>query len=120
MQLEDYFEFNKVETKFGPAEEIRIKGHRIFLEHVIRPYKEGVSAEVIWRDYYPSLTKEEVDATINYYVQHKAEIDAYMQRGDEIEDRFYKEYSSHEPPPVVKRLREIKAKQELERSQGHA
>ncbi len=28
MQLEDYFELEQLETKFGPVEQIRIKGHR--------------------------------------------------------------------------------------------
>ena len=35
MQLEDNFEFETFDSKFGPVERIRIKGHRIAIEHVI-------------------------------------------------------------------------------------
>jgi len=36
MQLEDYFDFETCETKFGPVERIRIKDHRISIEYVIK------------------------------------------------------------------------------------
>ena len=35
MQLEDYFEFETCDTKFGRADVIRIKGSRIMIELVI-------------------------------------------------------------------------------------
>ena len=35
MQLEDYFEFENLPSKFGQVERIRIKGHRISIEHVL-------------------------------------------------------------------------------------
>jgi uncharacterized protein (DUF433 family) len=119
MKLEDYFELTTSDTKFGPANQIRIKGHRISLEHVIRPYQEGVSPEAIQRDYYPSLTHEEIKATINYYLQNKVEMDAYLKRGDELEERFYQEYLGQEPSPAAKRLRELSAKRDAEKTQGH-
>ena len=41
MQLEDYFDFEKFDTKFGPVERIRIKGHRISIEHLIEYFNRG-------------------------------------------------------------------------------
>ncbi len=111
MQLEDYFEFEKFETKFGPAERIRIKGHRISIEHVIEKFKEGMPAEEILR-HFPTLSLEQVFATLTYYLHAKEEIEDYIRRGEAIEDAFYQEYLQQEPPPVIKRLRELKAQRQ--------
>lgn len=117
MQLEDYFDFEKLDTQFGPAERIRIKGHRIAIDDVIEYFNQGVAPDVIQRDHYPTLTLEEVNAAVSYYLQNKAEVDAYLERGRKIEDAFYKEHLKKEPDPVVKRLRALRAKQpEGERS----
>jgi uncharacterized protein (DUF433 family) len=97
MQLEDYFEFEKFPTKFGPAERIRIKGHRISIEHVLEYHQQGMGPEAIVRDVYPSLTLEEVYATITYYLHNKAEVDAYLERGRKIEDAYYQEYQEQGP-----------------------
>jgi uncharacterized protein (DUF433 family) len=111
MKLEDYFEFEKFDTKFGVAERIRIKGHRISIEKVIELFNAGVSAELIQQVHYPTLTLDEVEATIAYYRQNKNEVEAYFDRSRKIEDGFYQEYLKQEPPPIVKRLRALRAQQ---------
>jgi uncharacterized protein (DUF433 family) len=88
MQLEDYFEFEK----FGRCERIRIKGHRIAIEHVIGYFKQGLEPRAIVRDIYPTLTLEEVYATITYYLLNKVEVEAYLQRGEELAEAIYQEY----------------------------
>jgi uncharacterized protein (DUF433 family) len=118
MQLADYLEFESIQTKHGLAEKIRIKGHRIAIENVIELFNRGSSPERIVQEFYPSLTLAEVYATVAYYLQNKAEVDAYMQRGESIADAFYQEWLQQEPAPVVKRLRELKAKQPPEQSNG--
>src|SRR5438093_763593 len=110
MQLEDYFEFEKNSTKFGEAERIRIKGHRISIEHVIEPFREGMSPERI-RQILPTLTLEEVYATITYYLHNQEEIHGYLERGERIADAYYQEYLAN-PSPVVLRLRALKAERE--------
>jgi uncharacterized protein (DUF433 family) len=97
MQLEDYFEFEKFETPHGPVERIRIKGHRIAIEHVIELHKQGISAEDIANVHYPSLSLEEVYATLTYYLHNKAEVDAYDRRGEEIAEAYYQEYLKQGP-----------------------
>lgn len=97
MQLEDYFEFEKFDTKHGVAERIRLKGHRIKIENVIEYFNQGVQPDQIARDIYPSLTLEEVYAAITYYLHNKAEVDAYNQRGEKIADAFYQEYLQRGP-----------------------
>jgi uncharacterized protein (DUF433 family) len=91
MQLEDYFEFEKFETPYGPVERIRIKGHRINIEHVLDFYKQGASAEEIAKVHYPSLTLEEVYATLTYYLHNKEAVDAYNEQGEKIADAYYQE-----------------------------
>jgi uncharacterized protein (DUF433 family) len=97
MQLEDYFEFEKFDTKFGPVERIRIKGHRIPIERVIELFNQGTPPEDIQREAYPTLTLEEVYATITYYLHNKADVDAYVQRGEKIGEAYYQEYKEKGP-----------------------
>ena len=72
MQLENYFDFINENA-------IRIKGHRIGIEHVSRDYCEGASPEELLLRY-PTLSLEKIHATITYYLANKAEIEAYMKR----------------------------------------
>jgi uncharacterized protein (DUF433 family) len=72
MQLKDYFEF------LDP-DDIRIKGHRIGIDNVIQYYLQGYSPEQILEEL-PSLNLEKIYATLTYYLQNRAEIDAYMLR----------------------------------------
>lgn len=113
MQLEDYFTSETVATKFGPVEAMRIKGHRIGIEHVLDLFKAGIPPDVIVTKYYPSLSLEEVYATITYYLHNQEKIDAYLRRGEEIANAQYHEHLQKEPSPVIKRLQTLRA-QELE------
>ncbi len=97
MQLEDYFEFEKFDTKFGPVERIRIKGHRIAIDRVIEQYNQGYEPERIVSECYPTLSLAEVYATLAYYLHNKAQLDAYIQRGDQIGDAYYQEYLEKGP-----------------------
>jgi uncharacterized protein (DUF433 family) len=116
MQLEDYFDFEKFETPYGPLERIRIKGHRIAIENVIDFHNRGVSAEEIAKVHYPSLTLAEVYATLAYYLHNKEKVDAYIQQGEEIADAYYQEHLRKEPSELVKRLQALRSQpEEIER-----
>lgn len=71
MQLEDYFEF------LGPNE-IKIKGHRIWMEHILDEYifREMTPAELHER--FPTLTLEEIHAALLYYHRNKEAMDKYL------------------------------------------
>lgn len=111
MQLEDYFEFEKFDTPYGPVERIRIKGHRIAIEHVLDFYNRGVSAEEIAKVHYPSLSLEEVYATLTYYLHNKAEVDAYNERGEKIADAYYQEYLKGGPGFLKEQALRVRAAQ---------
>ncbi|HTU91012.1 MAG TPA: DUF433 domain-containing protein [Gemmataceae bacterium] len=109
MQLEDYFEFEKCDTQFGEIDRIRFKGRRIALEHVLEPYLQGESAERIYYNYRHALTLEQVYAAITFYLNRKTEIDSYLERGRDLEDKLYQEYLKKEPDEIGKRLRALAA-----------
>lgn len=113
MVLEDYFEIEKFDSKLGPAEEIRLKGHNITIDIVINAYKEGNSPEKIAGEIYPTLSLDKVYATILYYLRNKDAVDEYLARGREICEANYREWLQKEPAPVVKRLRELKAQMDV-------
>jgi uncharacterized protein (DUF433 family) len=71
MQLEDYFDF------FEHPYSIRLKGHRIGLEHIVKRFNDGYSAEMIVHEL-PNLRLEQAYAAITYYLHNKAQVDEYM------------------------------------------
>ena len=60
-----------------PAGEIRFLGHRIGLYHVVQYYGEGYSAEMLACQY-PTLPLGLIHNAIGFYLENKAEVDAYV------------------------------------------
>jgi uncharacterized protein (DUF433 family) len=56
---------------------------RITVEHVAHYFKEGWGVTDIQRDL-PQLVREEIEAAIQYYLNHREEIDRDMRRSQEI------------------------------------
>jgi uncharacterized protein (DUF433 family) len=106
MLLESYFEF------LNP-DDIRIKGHRIGIDVVIKYYLSGYSPEQILADL-PTLNLEKVHAAITYYLHNRSEMDAYMLRLERWREQHYQESLVKEPSPVATRLRMLKAQREKE------
>src|SRR5215212_9709282 len=57
---------------------IRVGQSRVTLDTVIGAFHQGASPEAIARQF-PAVTLAEVYGTIAYYLQHQAEMDAYLQ-----------------------------------------
>jgi uncharacterized protein (DUF433 family) len=71
MQLEDYFDF------LSP-DDIRIKGHRHGIETVLHEYIDhSQTPEQIAREF-PTLSLEQIYATILYYLSHRQTLDQYL------------------------------------------
>ena len=96
MELESYFDFINENA-------IRIKGHRIGIEHVLRDYCEGASPEEILLRY-PTLTLEKIHATITYYLANREEVNAYMKRIAQIQEEAWQAQEQN-PPEFVVQLR---------------
>jgi uncharacterized protein (DUF433 family) len=97
MELKDYFEFVNNET-------IRVSGTRVGVETVLRDYQEGASPEeLVLR--YPTLSLEQVHATITYYLANRQEVDSYLERVRHRRQEGWREQQSR-PSEFVLALRE--------------
>jgi uncharacterized protein (DUF433 family) len=103
MRLEDYFEF------LDP-DDIRIKGHRIGIDDVLAYYLDGYTPEEIAANL-PTLSLEQIHATITYYLHNRPKIDAYLARLAAWREGRYQEWAAN-PSPVVQRLRALKVQRE--------
>jgi len=103
MKLEEYFDF------LAP-DDIRLKGHRIGIDDVLWYYLEGYTPEEIAANL-PTLSLEEIHATITYYLHNRAEINAYLSRLAAWREAHYQEWAA-QSSPLVERLRELKAQRE--------
>ena len=100
MELESYFEF------LNNEKDIRVKGTRIGIEIIIEDFLDGASPEEV-AIRYPSLSLEQVYATITYYLANQQKIDEYIEAGwQEIEKAAQTQEKN--PPGVVQRLRQLK------------
>ena len=97
MQLEDFFDFSEPDY-------IRLKGHRIGIEDIVWLYRDGYSPERIAQPF-PGLSLEQVYATITYYLIHRVDVDAYLDRAEKESEQEYREWAEN-PSPAVQRLRE--------------
>ena len=104
MELEAYFNF------LAPND-IRVAGTRVGIETILYDYiyrsrsPEDIVAE------YPSLTLEQVHATITYYLHNKEQVTAYLVNWLENLDRRWQEQNRN-PSPAILRLRRILAERE--------
>jgi uncharacterized protein (DUF433 family) len=105
MQLEDYFDF------LAP-DDIRIKGHRIGIETVLYEYIYHAQTPEEIQLSYPTLSLEEVYATITYYWRNKDQIDAYLTKWLEWSHRMRVEQAQH-PDAFTLKLRQARAEREL-------
>ena len=97
MQLEDYFDFT------DPHGEIRLKGHRVWIQHILHPYLEqGKSPEQIAADL-PTLSLDKIYATILYYLVNKDAVDKYLRAVEEEAER----QRSAQPPPTPEFLERV-------------
>jgi uncharacterized protein (DUF433 family) len=96
MELESYFDF------LDP-EDIRIKGTRVAIEFVLRHYQRGASPEEIGLRY-PTLSLEQVHATITYYLHHRDTMDEYLARRRQQAEAAWQERQER-PSEFVRELR---------------
>ena len=106
MNLEDYFDF------LGPND-IRLKGHRIGIESILyeNVHRAQTPEEMAIR--FPTLSLEQIYATILYYLQNKEKVEAYLTQWLEHEDRMFEEQHRN-PTPAMQRLSQIKAERKIE------
>lgn len=107
MQLEDYFNFLR-------PDDIRVKGTRIGIETILYDFiHRSRTPEQILQSY-PSLTLEQIYATITYYLHNKEAVSTYLADWLEWNHQQWKAQELN-PPQGIIRLRKLKS--ELESQQ---
>ena len=100
MQLEDYFDF------LAP-DDIRIKGTRVGIESVLYQYLHRAQAAEAIAESLPTVTLEQVYATVLYYLQNRETVTQYL--ADYLAYcQQAREQQAREMPPAVARLRQLK------------
>jgi uncharacterized protein (DUF433 family) len=85
---------------------MRVANSDISVDSVVIAWLQGESADEIQRNY-PSLTLEETYGAIAYYLGHRAEVDAYLERQQGLWDRLRNE-NEHGNDALIQRLRALK------------
>jgi uncharacterized protein (DUF433 family) len=104
MQLEDYFNF------LAPND-IRLAGSRIGIETILYEYIYRARTPEEIAQTYPSITLEQVYATILYYLHNKEAVSKYIAEWLEYCLKSEREQDEN-PPPFVVRLRKLKQSEE--------
>lgn len=111
MELEKYFEFIDNQA-------VRIAGTRIGIETILRDYQQGAGPEeIVLR--YPTLSLEQVHATITYYLANQERVESYLEQVNRRQEEAWQEQQQH-PSEFVQDLRERlhKQRRELRRTEA--
>src|SRR5437762_187963 len=103
MQLEDYFEFLA-------EDDIRLKGTRVGIETVLYDYIHRERSPEIIANTYPTITLEQVYATILYYLHNKEEVSKYLTDWMEWSREVRRQQNAN-PSPARLRLRKLREEQ---------
>lgn len=110
MNLEDYFDF------LAPTD-IRIKGHRIGIDDVLYEYIHNAMTPDELTARFPTLTLEEIYATLLYYVRNKAAMDRYLAENLEHSRQMWRQQQAN-PTPAMRRLQKIRAERAAQQLQS--
>ncbi len=79
----------------------RVSGTRVTLDTVVMAFLQGATAEeIVMR--YPSLSLADVYAVVGYYLQHQADVDAYVQQRQHRADLVRAEHEVRFPPDSIR------------------
>lgn len=92
MKLEDYFDFLA-------SNDIRIKGTRVGIETVLYDFIHRSHAPETIAQSYPTLTLEQVYATITYYL-HEEAVNRYLSDWIAHGDRMWAEQNLNPSPAI--------------------
>jgi uncharacterized protein (DUF433 family) len=107
INMNEYFDFMN-------ADDIRIKGTRVGIETVLDDYLNATSPEEI-AVRYPTLSLEQVYATITFYLHNQREINQYLERWRRYADHAWQQQQLH-PTPAIQRLQALKLQRQRQLS----
>jgi uncharacterized protein (DUF433 family) len=89
---------------FVSPDEIRVQGHRIWLEHIVPYFQLGMTDEEIVTTF-PTLRLDEVAGVRAWYDARRAEADDYVARSGAALAAEYERYLQQPHAPVMARVR---------------
>lgn len=93
-----------VPLRVDEGDVIRVGNTRVTLQAVIADFHRGASPEEI-AHHFSALNLSEVYLVIGYYLQNRAEVDAYVQRQRQLADEVRRAYEADHPnDPLRERL----------------
>ncbi len=75
-----------------------IVGSRVRIDRIVRDYLNGEDSEAI-QSHYPTLSLDQVNAAIAFYLNHKDEVEQVMEERRRAEDDYI---AAHPTPPDIK------------------
>lgn len=96
---------------------LRVAATRITLDHIVECYEDGETPEGIL-DIYDCLRLADVYAVIAYYLNHRPELDAYLQRREELAKEMQRLVEATQPSRQG--LREELLARKARKEAGHA
>jgi uncharacterized protein (DUF433 family) len=96
---------------FMSDDDIRVRGHRIGLEHIVQRYHDGYSPEQIAQDF-PGLELKAIYMIIAYYLHNQGAVDAYIARLDARFAADYQAWAAEPRSPASLRVQELRARRE--------
>ncbi|MGB7056921.1 MAG: DUF433 domain-containing protein [Geitlerinemataceae cyanobacterium] len=75
---------------------IRVGNSRVLLELVIRAFQDGASPESIVQRY-PTLSLSDAYLTVGYYLRYRDEVEAYLNRREQLAESVRQRLSSIQP-----------------------
>lgn len=88
------------------SDDIRVRGTRVGVEHVLEAYLAGSLPEEIALEF-PTVTLEQLHGTIAWYLRNRSEVDAYLERWRARARRVRSEQSQARQPDLIRRLRRL-------------
>ena len=76
---------------------IRVGGTRVTLDSVLAAFKQGATAEDIAQRY-TTLQLADIYAAIAYYLNHESEVEAYLQKRQQISEEVRRQNESRYNP----------------------
>ncbi len=88
------------------ADDVRVKGTRVGIEHLLVSYLEGGLPEEIAVEF-PTVTLEQVHGIIAWYLHNRKDVDSYLRRWHSRSGKLRSHVNKSNEPDVIQRLRRL-------------
>lgn len=75
-----------------------LTGSRVPIDRIVWEYRNGEDPEAI-QSHYPTLSLDQVNGAITFYLNHKGEVEQVMEERQRAEDAYT---AAHPTPPDIK------------------